>query len=532
MAVLPTHAGARAFRPYPAVGGGPWDAIVIGSGMGGMSCAAALARYGRRVLVLEQHYVPGGYTHMFSRKGFHWDVGVHAIGEMGERDLPARMLRWLTGGGVEMVSLGNPYDRFRLPGDFEIGFPDSKAAFVAELEARFPDEVPRIRRYVKAVGKAAGYAMAFFAFKSFPEALERWGNRLVHLVHRDWWATTTAEVLDELGIHGRLRTALTVQWGYIGSIPSESSFAVHALTHTHFWNGGYYPRGGSKVLAERLLGAVLEAGGEVVSRASVAEVLVERGRAAGVRMADGRELRAPAVISAAGAKTTVNALVPAEYRESEWAAAIRAVPDSPSYIGLNLGFEGDVRAAGASPANLWLYSSWDNEQTVWDPSDPGARPHILYISFPSLKGPDHVEGERRRHTGECITFVPWDLFARWEDTDLRTRPEAYRELKEDIEERLLAELREALPELMSMLVHAELSTPLTAQHFARASRGAIYGLAATPARFRCAALRTRTPIRGFYMTGVDVASLGVVGAMTSGMLTAAALEKRVYLKLL
>ena len=84
--------------PFPR----QWDAIVIGSGIGGMACAAALAKFGRKVLVLEQHYVPGGFTHTFSRKGYTWDVGVHCLGQMTEREIPGRLIRWLSDGKVEM----------------------------------------------------------------------------------------------------------------------------------------------------------------------------------------------------------------------------------------------------------------------------------------------------------------------------------------------------------------------------------------------------------------------------------------------
>ena len=118
-----SNASSRPYKVARDAGSGPWDVIVIGSGMGGMACAAALAKYGRRVLVLEQHYIPGGFTHMFSRKGYHWDVGVHAMGEMRAEDVPGRLLRWLTNNQVKMQSLGSPYDRFYFPDNFYIEFP-------------------------------------------------------------------------------------------------------------------------------------------------------------------------------------------------------------------------------------------------------------------------------------------------------------------------------------------------------------------------------------------------------------------------
>jgi all-trans-retinol 13,14-reductase len=528
MAVIPTFGGKRVYETYPEGTSGPFDVIVIGAGMGGMSCAAALAKYGHRVLVLEQHYLPGGFTHMFGRKGYEWDVGVHAIGEMRPGDMPFEMLNWLTDGAVRMVPLGNPYDRFEFHDGYSVHFPDTKAAFVADLKSRFPEQAGKLDRYFEAVEAASKQALAFFAFKSLPETVERLGNRALYAFRRNPWEMTTSQVLDEIGIEGKLRTLLTVHWGYIGSTPDESSFPVHALTHTHFWNGAYYPEGGAKAFAEHMLRNVLEAGGRVVTRASVETIVTENGRAVGVRMKDGVELRAKVVVSATGAKTTVRRLAPPSLRESRWGRDILSIPDSPSYICLNLGFEGDITEHGAAASNLWLYETWDNNDKLWDVSDKASKAPILYCSFPSLKDPRHDPGKKQRHTGECVTFVPWSLFEPWKDTELDARPADYEALKKDIEERLLAHLRARLPGLMSMLRYHELSTPLTTEHFTRAARGAIYGLEATPKRFLCSALRTRTPLPGFYMSGVDIGSLGVVGGMSSGMLTAASIDPRVY----
>ncbi|MCA9626681.1 MAG: NAD(P)/FAD-dependent oxidoreductase [Myxococcales bacterium] len=546
MSAIPTIDGKRVYENYDPespVLAGPWDAIVIGSGMGGMSCAASLAHYGWKVLLLEQHYVPGGFTHSYARKGFVWDAGVHAIGEMGSDDVPGKMLRWLTGGKVEMVSLGDPYDRFSFFDGFDWGLPESRERYVAQLKEAFPDQEAALERYLAAVQEASQAALMFFAMKSLPEGVESAGRKALDLLFQgkllkgtrspfDWWELTTAEVLDACGVQGKLRTVLTLHWGYYGSTPSESAFPIHALTHSHFWNGAYYPRGGSKEFAAQLLNVVTQAGGRTLVRAGVREVLVEQGRAVGVVMSDGTRVRAPVVVSAAGAKTTLQRLAPKSLRESDYAREILELPDSPPYICLNIGFQGDIRAAGAASSNRWFFETWDNEDRLWDLTDKDARAPILYCSFPSLKDPLYDPGPKQKHTGECVTFVDWELFTPYLESELFKRPGAYEELKRDIEERLVAHLKERMPELMQLMVYCELSTPLTTQHFTAASQGAIYGLAATPARFTCRKLRTRTPLKGFYLSGVDVASLGVVGAMTTGMLTAATLDPRVYLHLI
>lgn len=534
MSVLPFHNGKRAYKNLDQLdeNAGPFDVIIIGSGMGGMSCGSALAQYGKKVLILEQHYIPGGFTHMFGRKGFQWDVGVHAIGEMEPGKMPRKILDFLSKEKVKMVSLGDPFDRFVFPDGFEFELPAGRKKYIDSLKKLFPEQEEGINKYFSLVVKAMKSSLAFFAFKTLPESVDKVGTGIKNTFSKDFWGKTTTEILNECGIEGKLRTLLTVHWGYYGSTPDDSSFAIHALTHVHFWNGAYYPEGGSKEIAAALLGVILDTGGEVLTKARVEHLLTEGNKVLGVKLEGGREFRAKYVISAGGAKNTVNHIIPDEWQQSSWAREIKALKSSPPYLCLNMGFEGDIAAAGASAANKWLFETWDNNQYFWDLDNPDEKPHILYCSFPSLKDPLYDPGPKQKHTGECVTFLPWSWFKKWEKTIWGKRDEDYKVLKKQIEERLLASLRKAMPDIMEKLVFFELSTPLTALHFTRADEGAIYGLEASPERFTCKALRTRTPFKNFYMTGIDVASLGVVGAMSSGVLTAATINKKIYKHLL
>ncbi len=126
-----------------------WDAIVIGSGMGGLACAAALARTGHAVLVVEQHHVAGGLTQTFTRSGFRWDVGVHYLGEMGPDGETRMLLDWLTGGAIQFNSLGTVYDTIHFPGNFVAQFVRPQAALQLELASSNSSPSVRSSKHAK-----------------------------------------------------------------------------------------------------------------------------------------------------------------------------------------------------------------------------------------------------------------------------------------------------------------------------------------------------------------------------------------------
>ncbi len=495
--------------------------------MGGMTSAALLSKLGRRVLVLEQHYVPGGFTHAFPRKGYVWDVGVHAVGEVTRHSLTGRLLHNLTDGRLRWSSLGPVYDEFHFPDGFRIDFPDNPRQFRANLVEAFPHEEEAIDAFLLKVREVAGTMRSYLASRTLPRRLVGAVEWLLARDAKRFLEQKTSDQLAELTDDPKLRTVLAAQWGYCGATPSHSSFAVQALITRHFTHGGFYPEGGSPEIARQLLRTVADAGGWTRILADVDEIVIERGRAVGVKLRSGEEIRARRVVSAASVASTARHLLPESVRSQPWVREIRDLELGPAHVCLYLGFKGDIRAAGASPANKWFYGTWSSEESMWQVDDPrGLKPAlVLYCSFPSLKDPRHDPGPDMKHTGEVVTFVPWQTFAEWQGTRSRgDRGERYQTLKKAIEKSLLEQFLEHMPELEPMIDYVELSTPASTDFFVRPEGGSIYGLLPTPERFRSPWLRPRSPIKNLFFAGCDVGMVGVMGAMMGGALSAVAAE--------
>lgn len=506
--------------------GRTWDVIVIGSGIGGMTTASALARQGKKVLVLEQHYVPGGYTHVFRRKGYEWDVGVHLVGAVDPYTLTGRVLKDLTNDQLHWKSLGDPYDTFWFPDDFEIAFPNSPAKFREALVAKFPAEEAVIDRYLAEQRRAARALQGFYLARALPGPLGRWFGGYAAKGAKEVLERTAAEVLEELVPNDKLRAVLLAQWGYQGSPPSEVSWGLQAIVSSHFLYGAWYPVGGASEIARTMLRTVAEAGGWTRICTDVDKILLENGRAVGVRLADGEEIRAPRIVSAAGAHTTVTRFLPPEVSRQAWAAKIATHKPGPAHLALYIGFKGDIASVGATTSAQWYYGSWDHEEAFWhvDPDTELSDPNCLFTSFPSLKDPHHDPGPEQRHTGEIVTFVPWEPFQRWSGTRWRNRGEDYEAFKQRMTDKMLAVLYSKHPGLEAMVDHVELATPLSTDLFAKPYKGSIYGLAHTPDRLTDPWLRAKSPVPGLYLSGSDVTTCGIMGAMMGGLVCAVAME--------
>jgi len=506
---------------------GAFDAIVIGSGAGGLGVAALLAKLkGWRILVLERHYTIGGFLHTFNRPGFEWDVGVHYVGDVHRPGSDVQTwMEFLTEGRLQWEPMGAVYDRF-LIGDETYEFPTGRERWRAALVERFPREARAIDAYLAATAASNRWMGLYFAEKVVPRLVQAALGGLMRAPFLRWGGRTTLDVLRGFTSDERLIGVLTGQWGDYGLPPAQSSFAAHAVIAEHYFNGAAYPVGGASQIVQALLPTIERQGGLVVAAAEVTAILTANGRATGVRMADGREITAGVIISDAGAATTLDHLIPDHPAMAALRAAVHRLSPSAAHICLYAGLNGSSAELGLKKANLWIHPGPDHDAS-WRRfvNDPEA-PMSLYLSFPSAKDPSFETRFPGRSTIDVLTFVPYEWFARWEHTRWAKRGADYDAFKARLTGRLTEALYRHVPAARGRVARLELSTPLSTRHFTNHEHGEAYGLGHGPARFRLRALGPRTPVERLYLTGADVAVCGVMGALSGAALCASAILGR------
>ncbi len=507
-----------------------FDVIVIGSGMGGMTAAAALSRLDHKVLLLEQAQTIGGLTHAFTRDGFTWDVGLHYCGTFGRDQLAGRILDWLSGGTIDFHSVGTVYDTLHFPDGFDISVGRPAAAYKMELKDRFPGNVDEIDAYFEALLSAEEAGHMVGAERAIPEpfrSAHHWWNK--RKIQR-WCSRTTGEVIAELISNPKLAAVLSAQWCTYGGKPKESSFAIHATIMGHYLEGAAYPVGGAAAIARGLVPVIEAAGGSARAGTPVSEILLEDGKAVGVRTGSGEKINAPYIVSAIGAGETVKYLLPQEIREQHWTREIATFKPSICHFEVFLGFEGDIARHGATRSNHWFYESWNTNDAIWTPTDGGPIP-MMFVSFPSLKDPAHDPGPSSKHTGEMLIWADWSSVAKFAAGGAEENADDWAAFKQSIESRMMAFFAEKFPALEPLVVYRELGTPLATASFTGHEKGGFYGVETTPRRMLSEALNARTPVPGLFLAGQDVMSPGIAGALSGGMLGAAAIDPRVFQKL-
>lgn len=502
-----------------------YDAIVIGSGIGSLTTAGLLAGVaGARVLVLEKHCTPGGLTHSFRRMGASWDVGLHYVGDMHPGSRPRQLFDYLTGGALTWNRMPSGYDRFVLPGyGLTVTIPSSIEEYQRLLISLFPREKRAIRRYCRDVTRA----YSWMSLRYMAEMVPPLASPAIHLALRlrtGCALERTEHYMERRFRDPALRALLTTHWGDYGVEPARSAFVAHAMIVCHYMDGAWFPRGGSGQIARMIEERIRVTGGEIRLCQDVDDILIDNGRAVGVRVTDRSgpapvcyEEHAPIVISGVGARETYTRLLPTTGPVGTLTARVREHVARLGHGGsaVTVYLTLDHYPAGVDGSNVWVNTSPgpDDLEQMTEGLCQG-HPQSAFVSFPGIKSGDgHA-------TVEIVSFAQPEAFERWSGTRPGMRGEDYEHLTSAMARGLIDLADTAIPGLKDAVRSVEVATPLTIEHFTSHEGGCFYGLPLTPERFAADLASPSTPINGLYLTGQDAGMPGIVGSALAGMSTA------------
>ena len=493
-----------------------YPTVIIGAGLGGLSCGAYLSRFGIPVTVVEQHYIPGGYATSFERANgkFTFDVSLEATSI--RNNAAAQILKDL--GVLEKLQLVELPEVLKIKGaNFEIAVPQrDPETLIALLSKRFPEEKEGIRGIVQEMtgileeSQKLAQQKGRISRTDFPTQYPKMWNV------RD---KTLADLLGSFVKNPSLQNALSAQCGFYGLPPSKLSGFYYSIAFAEYLkNGSFYIKPRSQALSDALVSVIEASGGKVLYGTLAERILVKDGAVTGVELSGGKKLPAQAVVSNASALITLKDMLPHEILPPDYLKKIGEYRPSIStfivWLGLNQELKSKFKSykypvtSGQGPEADYQFSlKGDVENgtfgvTLYDNAFEGySKPGTSTLKLLFLSG-----------------YEPWRKF----EVDYRAgRKEAYNKEKERWTDILIRRAeKEVIPGLSSMIEVKDSATPLTNWYFTRNTEGAIYGFEQSMNNAYMNRIDNRTPVKGLYLASAwGNPGGGYTAVLRSGQIT-------------
>ena len=493
-------------EPVPPVIPAAVDVVVIGSGLGGLTCALELARQGHGVAVFERHIKPGGYAHSFRRKNFQFDVSLHHVGGLDEGGMMSGILGQL---GVLPQLTYRPRETLftaEFP-DLTVRLPNSPAELLAALVKLFPHEATGLYALFIHMRQLKYETVGEWLDPDFSVPIE---ERLSTLYR----SSTLQDVLVRHVSDPKLLAIFGQLWMYIGLPPSLSSANFSACVFgASFTEGAHYIVGGGAALSKAMVDRLEELGSTCHTQTPVNRIVVEEGAAVGVELDTGQVVRAKAVISNANPYQTFFDLLPGDEVSRIYRYRLEQMEPSLSMYSTYIGLDCPPAKLGIDVENLFVNSDLDHDQAYRRVME-----HDIDATSWCLtnytRGDDTLSPDG---TG-IVSIVEMTPAGDW----LKLDDQEYRKRKRAVHERLLTKYQARYPGLVEHAAVMEFGTPRTMYRYTRNHQGAVYGLAQTVQQANSKRLRNRAPIKGLFLTGAWTwAGGGYEGALMTGVQTAA-----------
>ena len=494
------------------------DVVIIGAGIGGLTCGSYLAKAGLRTLIVEKHTQPGGYVTSFKRSGFTFDGGAEGLLGCGEGDyLNAGLKELGLDRDLQFVRI-DPVELFAVPG-MKVAMHANLEKYKEELVKLVPEEKEGIYEFFDIVVAMAEemrrggdkvpknpLEMMKYAMK-YPAMTKYYGRKKMSF----------QQLIDGCVSDFRLKIILGMYSVWIGTPPAKIiSPVAAAILYDLYVRGNYYPKGGLQTFSTCIANGFKKAGGTLLLRNAVSKILIVNGRAVGVELENGTRIGAKFVVSNADARQTFLKLVGEEHLDKKFLSYVKELKQSISGILVFLGVDMDLRSYpshisyGQNPMFLDMLDRIRLEAHDGEIADVIAGPAIR---IPSNLDPSHASPGK-----SCVILLaqaPYNYKNNWMTGPNGERTDAYRALKQEVADKLIRMVENVIPELSKHIVVKDVATPLTFERYTWQYKGGWYG----PAMDQELPDRV-TPIKGLLLAGSNTVGPGVPRAFTSGKETA------------
>ncbi|MBD2458928.1 carotene isomerase [Nostoc sp. FACHB-87] len=465
-----------------------FDAIIIGSGMGGLVTATQLAAKGAKVLVLERYLIPGGSAGYFEQHGYHFDVGASMIFGLGKNGTTNLLTRALDAVNMQIETIPDPVQiHYHLPDGLDIKVDRVYDNFLQNLTAYFPQEARGIRRFYNECWQVFNclnrmdllsleeprYLMRMF----FQHPLACFG--LLKYLPQNVGDIARRYIKDPL-----LLKFIDMECYCWSVVPASMTPMINAgmVFSDRHYGGVNYPKGGVSIIAQKLVEGLEQLGGQIKYQARVKKIILEQGRAVGVELANGKIYRGKRIVSNATRWDTFGKLIPVEKLPNNEKIWQQRYEKSPSFLSLHIGVKSSVLPQHIECHHI-LLEDW---------AKMTAAEGTIFVSIPTLLDPDLAPpGHHIIHA-----FTP-----QWIDGWLGLSPNRYEAKKEAAAWRIIDRLEQIFPGLDAGLDYLSVGTPRSHRRFLGREDGTygpiprrkLWGLLGMPFN--------RTAIPGLYCVG-------------------------------
>ncbi len=474
--------------------------IIIGSGLGGLSCGVILAKNGYRVTVLEQSPQVGGCLQCFSRHGVKFETGMHFVGSAADGQTLAKLMNYLEiSKDVQLAPLDpSGYDVIALGGK-RYRFANGRSAFIGQMSSYFPHQRPNLERLFDLIEKVANASSLHSLKYAESDAA----------VNTEFQLRSINEVIDEVITDPLLAKVLVGNLPLYAAEKDKTPFSTYAFIMDFYNQSAFRFVGGSDAVAKSLVRTIERYGGEVLTRRRVTKIICDDTHAVGVVVNGGNVLNGDYILSDAHPVRTMEMLDTKLIRPA-FRKRLMSIPQTVGGFSVYLRFKPD--AVPYLNSNYYGYQGdtpWDCENYTEAEWPKG----FLYMHFCPEQNPAYAS------SGVILSYMQMKDVEAWKGTTVGKRGVDYEAFKRQHADRLIDTLEKHFPNIREKIEEYYTSTPLTYLDYTGTEGGSMYGNAKDIRMGAAYRIPQRTKVPNLFLTGQNINSHGMLGVLVGTIVT-------------